>query len=78
MEEFDYKVVYTKGKLKTNADAFSRMNFNTKETKKLTRMEKYVEELNERISRQDQENDDVSVCNDPRSDNENERDIEDE
>ncbi|KAG5862546.1 hypothetical protein JTB14_025218 [Gonioctena quinquepunctata] len=56
--EFDYKVVYKKGKANTNADALSRVEINTKEAFSLN---KFMNNFNEKLSKP--EEDDASMYN---------------
>ncbi|KAG5867895.1 hypothetical protein JTB14_021176 [Gonioctena quinquepunctata] len=58
LEEFDYEVVYKKGKANTNADALSRVEINTKEAFSLN---KFMNNFNEKLSKP--EEDDASMYN---------------
>lgn len=49
LEEFDYQIIYKKGKLNTNADALSRVEIHTKETKSNESTESFWAQLDDII-----------------------------
>lgn len=49
LEEFDYEIIYKKGKLNTNADALSRIEIHVKETDDISSLVSYMEEFNESL-----------------------------
>lgn len=58
LEEFDYNIIYKKGKLNTNADALSRIELHIKEAKNIV---EYINEFNENIDNLDSDNLSVQV-----------------
>lgn len=51
LEEFDYKIIYKKGRLNTNADALSRIEIHMKETETNTDfdLDKYMDDFNKNL-----------------------------
>lgn len=47
LEEYDYNIIYKKGKLNTNADALSRIELHTKEASSIF---EYIEQFNEELA----------------------------
>lgn len=61
MEEFDYKIIYKKGKLNTNADALSRIEIHTKDTNDISVLKDYIREQNDRTDEDNLDNASIIV-----------------
>ncbi len=59
LEEFNYQIIYKKGKLNTNADALSRIEIHTKETtENIFDLQKYVEDVTKNLEDNNHQNND--------------------
>lgn len=62
LEEYDYHIIYKKGKLNTNADALSRIELHTKETNNIfDYMDKFNYQMNTLNQPSKSQNDNVSI-----------------
>ena len=52
LEEFDFKIIYKKGKLNTNADALSRIELHTKETDGFKNLVSYIDDFNKQLEKE--------------------------
>lgn len=53
LDEFDYNIIYKKGKLNTNADALSRIELHIKETDNFQNLVEYMNEFNKSLEKPD-------------------------
>ena len=77
LEEFDYKILYKKGTLNTNADALSRIEINTKETNTGFDLFKYMDDFNRNLEQttSNNGNDNLSTQAQPDQDNHNNKEV---
>lgn len=65
LEEYDYDIMYKKGKCNTNADALSRIEIHTKETFDIF---DYMNDFNKQLENEENNDDNASLYNNPPDD----------
>lgn len=61
LDEYDYNIIYKKGKLNSNADALSRIELHTKETEDISPLKEYIERFNRELGNNSENIDQMST-----------------